>query len=104
MIDSCLKLHGQLCPPEMLAFHATLEKFFRKNFAEEIQRLSVDYSPEPRALDAIPTSARLPPTAAMPSPNYANLYVSDLPQSAAVLMCAPTAASRSPSDPSTSAG
>ncbi|EIW63135.1 cytoplasmic protein [Trametes versicolor FP-101664 SS1] len=73
MIDSCLKLHGQLCPPEMLAFHATLEKFFRKNFAEEIQRLSVDYSPEPRALDAIPTSARLPPTAAMPSPNYANL-------------------------------
>ncbi|KAI0633627.1 cytoplasmic protein [Trametes polyzona] len=73
MIDSCLRLHGQLCPPEMLAFHATLEKFFRKNFSEEIRRLSVDSSPEPRALDAIPTSARLPPTAAMPSPSYSNL-------------------------------
>lgn len=75
MIDSCLKLHGQLCPPEMLAFHATLEKFFRKNFADEILRLSVDPSPEPRALDAVPTSARLPPSAAMPSPNYSTLYV-----------------------------
>ncbi|KAI8969583.1 cytoplasmic protein [Trametes punicea] len=73
MIDSCLKLHGQLCPPEMLAFHATLERFFHKNFAEEIQRLAVDSSPEPRAIDAAPTSARLPATAAMPSPNYANL-------------------------------
>ncbi|KAH9858640.1 cytoplasmic protein [Lenzites betulinus] len=72
MIDSCLKLHGQLCPPEMLAFHATLDKFFRKNFSEEIHRLSVDSAPEPRAVDAIPTSARLPPTAAMPSPNYSS--------------------------------
>lgn len=42
MIDSCLRLHGQLCPPEMLAFHETLEKFFRKNFHEEIQRLNAD--------------------------------------------------------------
>ncbi|EPQ57371.1 hypothetical protein GLOTRDRAFT_137711 [Gloeophyllum trabeum ATCC 11539] len=41
-IDSCLKLHGQLCPPDMLPFHDTLEKFFRKNFQEEIHRLSVD--------------------------------------------------------------
>lgn len=75
MIYSCLKLHGQMCPPEMLAFHATLEKFFHKNFADEIRRLSMDSSPEPRAVDAVPTSARLPPTAAMPSPNYAALYV-----------------------------
>ena len=75
MIDSCLKLHGQLCPPEMLAFHATLEKFFHKNFADEIRRLSVDSTPEPRAIDAVPTSARLPPSAAMPSPNLANMYV-----------------------------
>lgn len=74
MIDSCLKLHGQLCPPEMLAFHATLEKFFHKNFADEIQRLSVDSTPEPRAIDAVPTSARLPPSAAMPSPNFTTLY------------------------------
>ncbi|THH15128.1 hypothetical protein EW146_g5303 [Bondarzewia mesenterica] len=38
IIDSCLRLHGQLCPPEMLAFHETLEKWFTKNFQEEIQR------------------------------------------------------------------
>lgn len=75
MIDSCLKLHGQLCPPEMLAFHATLEKFFYKNFADEIQRLSVDSTPEPRAVNAVPTSARLPPSAAMPSPNYNTMCV-----------------------------
>lgn len=75
MISSCLKLHGQMCPPEMLTFHATLEKFFHKNFADEIQRLSMDSSPEPRAADVVPTSARLPPSAAMPSPNYAALYV-----------------------------
>ena len=73
MIDSCLKLHGQLCPQEMLAFHTTLENFFYKNFAEEIQRLSVDASPEPRALDAVP--ARVPPIALMSSTNYTMLYV-----------------------------
>lgn len=75
MIDSCLKLHGRLCPPEMLAFHATLEKFFHKNFAEEVQRLPVDPTPEPRAMDAVPTSTRPPPSAAMPSPNYNTMYV-----------------------------
>ncbi|KAI0700925.1 cytoplasmic protein [Cytidiella melzeri] len=42
VIDSCLKLHGQLCPSEMLAFHTTLEGFFKKNFHEEIQRLAMD--------------------------------------------------------------
>ncbi|KZT27977.1 cytoplasmic protein [Neolentinus lepideus HHB14362 ss-1] len=42
IIDSCLRLHGQLCPPEMLTFHETMERFFRKNFPEEIERLSVD--------------------------------------------------------------
>ncbi|KAJ3545464.1 hypothetical protein NM688_g5622 [Phlebia brevispora] len=41
VLDSCLKLHGQLCPPEMDAFHNTLLSFFRKNFQEEIQRLAV---------------------------------------------------------------
>ncbi|TFK54047.1 hypothetical protein OE88DRAFT_1654527 [Heliocybe sulcata] len=41
-IDTCLRLHGQLCPSEMLPFHETLERFFHKNFQEEIQRLSVD--------------------------------------------------------------
>ena len=42
MIDSCLKLHGHLCPPEFIPFHEALEKFFRKNFREEIRRLAVD--------------------------------------------------------------
>jgi dedicator of cytokinesis protein 3 len=31
-----------MCPPEMLPFHETLEKFFKKNFHEEIQRLVAD--------------------------------------------------------------
>lgn len=42
VIDSCLKLHGHLCPPEFIPFHDTLEKFFKKNFQEEIRRLAVD--------------------------------------------------------------
>ncbi|KAJ3508883.1 hypothetical protein NLJ89_g5517 [Agrocybe chaxingu] len=42
IIDSCLKLHGLLCPPEFIPFHETLEKFFRKNFRDEIRRLVVD--------------------------------------------------------------
>lgn len=35
-----------MCPPEMLAFHETLEKFFRKNFYDEIQRLPGDGTSE----------------------------------------------------------
>jgi dedicator of cytokinesis protein 3 len=31
-----------MCPPEMLGFHDTLEMFFRKNFTEEIHRLTFD--------------------------------------------------------------
>lgn len=42
MIDSCLKLHGLLCPPEFIPFHETLEKFYKKNFRDEIRRLAVD--------------------------------------------------------------
>jgi dedicator of cytokinesis protein 3 len=45
VIDDCLKLHGVLCPPEFAPFHETLEKFFRKNFREEIRRLGLDDSP-----------------------------------------------------------
>ncbi|KAK0485658.1 hypothetical protein IW261DRAFT_1451404 [Armillaria novae-zelandiae] len=41
-IEACLKLHGHLCPPEFYPFHETLEKFFRKNFREEIRRLGID--------------------------------------------------------------
>ncbi|EMD32101.1 hypothetical protein CERSUDRAFT_59129 [Gelatoporia subvermispora B] len=58
MIHGCLRLHEQLCPPEMLSFHRTLEKFFRKNFQEEIQRLGLDSSP-PRSFES-PSSPDLP--------------------------------------------
>ncbi|KAF9245029.1 hypothetical protein BU15DRAFT_59190 [Melanogaster broomeanus] len=40
VMDSCLKLHSQICPPEMLRFHETLEELFRKNFPEEIGRIT----------------------------------------------------------------
>ncbi|KAL1687532.1 hypothetical protein GGG16DRAFT_127866 [Schizophyllum commune] len=42
MIDACLKLHGQLCPPEFISFQSTLESFFQKNFADDIRRLNLD--------------------------------------------------------------
>ena len=58
LIDQCLRLHEELCPAEMLPFHesesshllplvspylwghSALVRFFRKNFHDEIQRLS----------------------------------------------------------------
>lgn len=43
-IDGCLKLHGHLCPPEFTPFHETLQKFFKRNFRDEIRRLAVDVS------------------------------------------------------------
>ncbi|KAF8270253.1 C2 domain in Dock180 and Zizimin proteins-domain-containing protein [Lactarius quietus] len=46
IIDSCLQLHHQMCPPEMLGFHKTLEGFFHKNYHEEIQRLSFEIPAE----------------------------------------------------------
>ncbi|KAJ3713330.1 cytoplasmic protein [Lentinula raphanica] len=42
IIDSCLRVHGNLCPPEFIPFHETLERFFRKNFREEIHRLGIE--------------------------------------------------------------
>lgn len=44
VINASLQLHQYLCPPEMKAFHATLHKFFVKNFAEEIGRLPLPTS------------------------------------------------------------
>lgn len=40
-IDTCLRLHGQLCPPEFQPFHETLAKFYKKNFRDEIRRLGL---------------------------------------------------------------
>lgn len=52
-IDGCLKLHGHLCPPEFTSFHEALQKFFKKNFRDEIRRLAVDVS------ESIPASPSL---------------------------------------------
>ncbi|KAH7923945.1 hypothetical protein BV22DRAFT_1035772 [Leucogyrophana mollusca] len=58
VIDGCLKLHGQLCPPEMLPFHETLEKFFHKNFAEEIRRLAGEHDFSRPSASSYPMTAR----------------------------------------------
>lgn len=71
MIDSCLRLHGQLCPPEMLAFHETLEKFFRKNFHEEIQRLNADAQSDSPLTPRSRSHHPLPP----PTSSYATSFV-----------------------------
>lgn len=42
VVFRCIRLHAQLCPPEMKPFHETLERFFIQNFGEEIQRLDLD--------------------------------------------------------------
>lgn len=55
VIYDCLQLHGELCPSEMMTFHGTLEKFFRKNFQEEIHRLAVDVASLSRDLDYAPS-------------------------------------------------
>jgi len=41
VIGRCLALHRSLCSAEMRAFHHILERFFRKNFADEIERLNM---------------------------------------------------------------
>ncbi|KAI5478526.1 hypothetical protein MNV49_005055 [Pseudohyphozyma bogoriensis] len=46
VISRCMKLHSALAPDPMLPFHETLERFFEKNFGEEISRLPTDaYEP-----------------------------------------------------------
>ncbi|KAI7952095.1 hypothetical protein MJO28_007779 [Puccinia striiformis f. sp. tritici] len=50
VINASLQLHQYLCPPEMKAFHATLHRFFLKNFAEEIGRLPLSSSLNPDLL------------------------------------------------------
>ncbi|KAF7964947.1 hypothetical protein HWV62_1454, partial [Athelia sp. TMB] len=57
VINSCIKLHGQMCPQEMLPFHETLEQFFHKHFEEEIRRLTMDGT-----LDLTSTSRNNPQT------------------------------------------
>ncbi|KAL1743069.1 hypothetical protein HDZ31DRAFT_41774 [Schizophyllum fasciatum] len=53
MIDACLRLHGQMCPPEFISFQSTLESFFKRNFGDDIHRLNLDVTP------AVPRSRSL---------------------------------------------
>ncbi|KAI0321083.1 hypothetical protein OF83DRAFT_1168770 [Amylostereum chailletii] len=87
IIDSCLRLHGQLCPPEMLAFHETLEKFFRKNFSEEIRRLTFE-GPADQHPAVLGTRSRKPSTATTNAP-YAPSTMND------AISIAPSSASTS---------
>ncbi|EJD42755.1 cytoplasmic protein [Auricularia subglabra TFB-10046 SS5] len=41
-INTCLGLHAKLCPQEMVPFHQTLERFFRRHFSDEILRLGLE--------------------------------------------------------------
>lgn len=66
MLDSCLKLHAHLCPPEFIPFHETLEKFFLKNFQEEILRLRL----EPSDYSTSNLSLREPPSATTTTSHY----------------------------------
>ncbi|KAI3615340.1 cytoplasmic protein [Moniliophthora roreri] len=67
IIDHCLKLHGQLCPPEFVPFHETLEKFFRKNFREEIRRLGLDESSETMTISPSEAAGTTAPSQYQPS-------------------------------------
>lgn len=60
--DQCLKIHGILCPDEMLPFHGTLENFFQRNFHEEITRLALEATPLAARRSMRPTSAREVPS------------------------------------------
>lgn len=70
VIDDCLKLHGHLCPPEMLSFHETLEKFFRKNFQDEIRRLAADGASDNATISSVSRSHPLPGSSQYPTPLY----------------------------------
>lgn len=59
MIGRCLALHNSLCSTEMRSFQSILERFFRKNFADEIERLNMVDEPLDEA-PAQPLPNRLP--------------------------------------------
>ncbi|KAK2467786.1 hypothetical protein APHAL10511_000081 [Amanita phalloides] len=61
-IDGCLKLHGHLCPPEFIPFHETLEKFFKRNFRDEIKRLAMDGMSDTDTVSPSPRSYHVPPS------------------------------------------
>ncbi|KAL0956056.1 hypothetical protein HGRIS_002226 [Hohenbuehelia grisea] len=69
MIDSCLRLHEQLCPLEFRPFHETLEKFFKKNFRDEIRRLALD-----TMSDQMTVSGSVVSHSALPSQYQSSIY------------------------------
>lgn len=56
----CLSLHSTLCSAEMRSFHNILERFFRKNFADEIERLDMVDEPLDEAAPPSPLPHQLP--------------------------------------------
>ncbi|GAA5832812.1 hypothetical protein JCM11251_005773 [Rhodosporidiobolus azoricus] len=55
-IARCLRLHGEIVAEEMQPFHETLERFFEKNFADELARLP-EQTYIPTAYGTIPASS-----------------------------------------------
>lgn len=39
ILDKCLQIHSKLVTPDMVPFHDSLSQLYKKNFAEEIERL-----------------------------------------------------------------
>ncbi|CCO31347.1 Dedicator of cytokinesis protein 3 AltName: Full=Modifier of cell adhesion [Rhizoctonia solani AG-1 IB] len=70
LIDQCLALHEELCPAEMLPFHETLVRFFRKNFHDEIQRLASEPSETHLPLSASQTTNHFPRAPTITTTNH----------------------------------
>ncbi|KAF8745721.1 hypothetical protein RHS02_01051, partial [Rhizoctonia solani] len=70
LIDQCLALHEELCPAEMLPFHETLVRFFRKNFHDEIQRLASEPSETNLPLSASQTTNHFPRAPTVTTANH----------------------------------
>lgn len=76
-----------MCPPEMLPFHETLEKFFHKNFEEEIRRLTFD-----NTSDLSPTSRNYP---------HASQYQGSIYEQKSITRTLSTASTSRPTQPYT---
>ncbi|GAA97961.1 uncharacterized protein L969DRAFT_167041 [Mixia osmundae IAM 14324] len=63
-LSKCMALHERLCSSDMLSFHATLQKLFEKNFAQEISNvasaISVGGNVDSASPSALPRFPRAP--------------------------------------------
>ncbi|KAK4698793.1 hypothetical protein P7C70_g7476, partial [Phenoliferia sp. Uapishka_3] len=85
-VSRCMKLHQALAPDAMQSFHLTLERFFEKNFSEELSRLpnedyDIPFSTSTSSTSHLPQSSSADPLAisitSQPSIRYSTV---DLPQ------------------------